>query len=432
MDRSTIWVGIIGLGDMGRLYARCFSEAGWNVRACDVESKYDALREEYSQSPIEIVRNGHDVSRSCDYIVYSVEAANMDKLVCQYGPSTKVGAIVGGQTSCKAVEIAAFEKYLPKDVDIVTCHSLHGPKVDPRGQPLVLIKHRASQESFSLVENILSCLNSTVVYLTAKEHDRITADTQAVTHAAFLSMGTAWKANHQYPWKSEDGKYMGGFENAKVNISLRIYANKWHVYAGLAITNPSAHTQILQYASSVTELFKLMLQKDTAALAARLNEAKQYVFGGLDPDHSLLLSDELLGQFSLSKTPPEGRLPNSHLSLLAIVDCWHKSGIVPYDHMICSTPLFRIWLGVTEYLFCTPGLLDQCIQDAIDDTIFRPDDLEFTLAARNWSKIVMHGDFELYRKEFEEIQTFFAPMFPEAVALGNSMIKTIQDRSIQM
>jgi prephenate dehydrogenase (NADP+) len=48
-----------------------------------------------------------------------------------------MGAIVGGQTSCKAPEIAAFEKYLPTDVDIVSCHSLHGPGVNPKGQPLV-------------------------------------------------------------------------------------------------------------------------------------------------------------------------------------------------------------------------------------------------------------------------------------------------------
>jgi hypothetical protein len=51
--------------------------------------------------------------------------------------ATKVGSIVGGQTSCKAPEIAAFEKYLPEDVEILPIHSLHGPNVDPRGQPLV-------------------------------------------------------------------------------------------------------------------------------------------------------------------------------------------------------------------------------------------------------------------------------------------------------
>jgi prephenate dehydrogenase len=50
----------------------------------------------------------------------------------------------------------------------------------------VLIKHRASQKNFNVVEKILSCLESKHVHLTWQEHDRITADTQAVTHAAFL------------------------------------------------------------------------------------------------------------------------------------------------------------------------------------------------------------------------------------------------------
>jgi len=59
--------------------------------------------------------------------------------------ATKQGAIVGGQTSCKAPEIAAFEKHLPADVDIVSCHSLHGPNIDPRGQPLVSRMPSASQ-----------------------------------------------------------------------------------------------------------------------------------------------------------------------------------------------------------------------------------------------------------------------------------------------
>lgn len=334
-----------------------------------------------------------------------------------------MNAIVGGQTSCKAPEIEAFETYLPSDVEIITCHSLHGPRVATEGQPLVLIKHRASDESFLFVESLFADFKSKNVYLTALEHDRITADTQAVTHAAFLSMGVAWKANNQYPWTIP--KWIGGIENAKVNISLRIFSNKWHVYAGLAITNPQAHRQILQYASSTTELFKLMIEGMDDELRARLFAARDFVFGKLEKKHSLLLSDDLLENFSLSKSPPGGPKANSHLSLLAIVDSWFQLGIVPYDHMICSTPLFRIWLGVTEYIFCTPGLLESIIQFVTKDHTFRRDDLEFVIAARSWSDIVHHGDFELYKTTFEKTQTFFAPMFPEANRLGNEMIKNI-------
>ncbi|KAK9453767.1 hypothetical protein V1511DRAFT_522618 [Dipodascopsis uninucleata] len=430
IDKSDFQIGIIGMGDMGRMYAHRLSAAGWSINACDKQEKFDVLEKEYKENPnIRILKNGHYVSRISDYIIYSVEAENISNIVAAYGPSTKLGAIVGGQTSCKAPEISAFEKYLPDDVEIVSCHSLHGPNVDTRGQPLVLIQHRASDESLSKVKAVLSCFNSQFVYLTAIEHDKITADTQAATHAAFLSMGVAWHANNQFPW--EVSRYVGGIENVKINISLRIYSNKWHVYAGLAITNPAAHEQILQYSKSVTELFTLMIEHREEELRERIYKAKEAVFGGLPKSHRLLLSDDLLEQFSLSNVPPESRTPNSHLSLLGMVDCWWKLGIVPYDHMICSTPLFRIWLGVTEYLFQKPGLLDDCIKVALHNDTFRADDLEFTVAARSWSDIIVYGEFKLYQRKFEATQKYFAPRFADATKLGNEMIKTIFEKTKQ-
>lgn len=222
----------------------------------------------------------------------------------------------------------------------MSCHSLHGPNVNSAGQPLVLIQHRATDKSFGLVSRILSCFESKHVHLSAAEHDSITADTQAVTHAAFLSMGSAWTSNAQFPW--EVTRWSGGIENVKINVTLRIYSNKWHVYAGLAILNPAAQSQIREYARSVTELFKMMIEGQKEEFTARIRAAGEYVFGKegeREKRGELLLRDEILGQFSLSGVPPKERKPNSHLSLLAMVDCWHRCGTVPYDHIICSTPV---------------------------------------------------------------------------------------------
>ncbi|KAK4252183.1 hypothetical protein C7999DRAFT_10246 [Corynascus novoguineensis] len=426
-------VGLIGMGDMGKMYARRLSNAGWRIMACDREEKYDELVAEFANHKnIQILRNGHLVSRASSYIIYSVEAAAISRVVAQYGPSTRLGAIVGGQTSCKDPEIRAFEEHLPDDVDIVSCHSLHGPNVDPRGQPLVLIKHRATDESFAKVEAVLRCLGSKYVYLTAQEHDRITADTQAVTHAAFLSMGKAWHANQQFPW--EGTRYVGGIENVKINLMLRIYAQKWHVYAGLAILNPEAHKQISQFARSTTELFSLMLEGRRDELRERVYAAKEKVFGREDSPkwgERPLLPVGVVDRFSLnanktntnnSNAPP---MPNNHLSLLAMVDCWSALGIVPYDHMICSTPLFRLWLGVTEHLFRTPGLLDESLRVGIEDKTFRRDDLQFAIAASGWAECVALGQFETWRERFAVTQKFFEPRFEGAVEMGQAMIKAV-------
>ncbi|KAI0723856.1 Prephenate dehydrogenase [Cerioporus squamosus] len=451
-------IGLIGMGAMGSLYARCFSEAGWKkIYICDLPTKYDALKDKYEGVPgIHVLKDGHLVSRVSDYVVYSVEAEYIDRVVAEYGPSTKVGAIVAGQTSVKAPEKAAFEKYLPADVHIVSCHSLHGPTVSTAGQPLVIIRHRASDDAVKLVEHILAPLRSRYVYLSYEDHDTVTANTQAVTHAAFLSMGTAWHCSLSYPW--EHGLYVGGIETVKVNIMLRIYSNKWHVYAGLAILNPSARVQIDQFARSTTEIFKLMLASDAAGLRARIYDARAKVFGytrgnGNGADHSpgsdngngsgngkprapILLSEDILDRFSLGKKPAEGLSPlsrqsappNSHLSLLAMVDCWARLGIKPFEHLdLAATPIFRMWIGVAEYLFRSESRLDASIHAALYETSHRSDDLEFCVAARGWSQCISFGNFELYKQRFMHTAGFFESRFEEATKVGSAMIQALME-----
>ncbi|KAJ5273070.1 hypothetical protein N7478_008195 [Penicillium angulare] len=387
-------IGIIGMGDMGKMYAQRLSDAGWRINACDRLENYESLQHEFaSKQGVTIFPNGHLVSRISDFILYSVEAGVIDRVVSEYGP-------------------CMFRTRLAQAKQTLG---------------LVIIQHRASDESVRFVEEILSSFGSKHVYLTGEMHDRITADTQAVTHAAFLSMGTAWQANQQFPW--EMSRWVGGIENVKINITLRIYANKWHVYAGLAILNPAAKEQIRQYSESVTDLYKLMIGGHREELKRRVKAACASVFKEGTEGQDLLLKDEVLDRFSLSNRSREASPPNSHLSLLAIVDCWSKLGIVPYDHMICSTPLFRLWLGVTEYLFRNSELLEEALDTAIDDNTFRSDDLEFTFAARAWSDCVSFGDFESYRDRFERIAQYFAPRFPEAATLGNEMMKTILEKT---
>ncbi|CCO29071.1 prephenate dehydrogenase (NADP+) [Rhizoctonia solani AG-1 IB] len=285
-------IGIIGMGEMGKMYANILSAAGINV--CDRPENFDRLTQDMKNvRGINVMRDGHRVSRTADWIMYAVEAQFMDKVVAEYGPSTKVGSIVGGQTSVKTPEKEAFEKYLPEDVHIVSCHSLHGPTVSPEGQPL--------------------------------------------------------------------GLYVRGIEIVKVNIMLRIYSNQWHVYAGLAILNPAARDMIKQYSASTTELFKLMLAGDIKGL----------------------------------------REP--------------------------ATPLFRMWIGVAEYLFRSEERLDAAISAAVHNVSHRSDDLEFVVAARGWSQCVTFGSFELYKDRFQHTQSFFQPRFAEATAIGSKMIKTILD-----
>lgn len=246
-------------------------------------------------------------------------------------------------------------------------------------------------------------------------------------------MGTAWAARRSYPW--ERNQYVGGIETVKVNIMLRIYANKWHVYAGLAILNPSAKVQIDTYSSSATDLFKLMLAGDAEALRDRVYAAREKVFGIRPGEeggaNTIFLTEDVLDQFTIGGRPasPTGTSTpntNSHLSLLAMVDCWARLSIQPFDHLqLAATPVFRMWIGVAEYLFRSTKRLDAAIHTAVHDVTYRSDDLEFVIAACGWSQCVAFGDFQLYRERFEKTASFFEARFEEANKLGGAMIKAI-------
>ncbi|WP_428329910.1 NAD(P)-binding domain-containing protein [Mucilaginibacter sp.] len=414
-------IGIIGLGDMGRLYAKAFADAGYTVCGCDLPQNRERLEADLAPYHIKIMDSGMDVSRTCDLIIYSVEADSMAKVVAECGSSTKFGAIVAGQTSVKTPEIEVFEKYLPADAQIITFHGMHGPGFNPKGQKLILVRHRANDEAYQRMLDLFTAIGSDIVEMANyHDHDKIVADTQAVTHVGFESMGTAWKEAGFFPW--ENASYIGGIDNVKILTTLRIFSYKAHVYAGLAILNPYARHQVKRYAISESELFKLMIKEEAANFRARIYRARDFVFH--ESRKPIMLNDTVMKEFSLSKNA-EKRMPNSHLSLLSMVDAWYHLGVNPYDNLICQTPPFRLRLGIAEYLFKNEELLEESIETALYDKTIRGDDLEFHSAVREWSSIIGYGDMEGYKKHFNEVQSFFQGRLEEGNKQSAELIRRL-------
>ncbi|TSD63406.1 prephenate dehydrogenase [Inquilinus sp. KBS0705] len=416
-------IGFIGLGDMGRLYAKAFASAGYTVCGCDLPANRSRLEAEFDPLGIKLMDDGKDVSRVSDLIIYSVEADKLEQVVAQCGPATKYGAIVAGQTSVKHPEIAVFEKYLPADAQIITFHAMHGPGFQPKGQKLILIPHRHNGDSYKRMLDLFTAVETDIVEIADyHEHDKIVADTQAVTHVGFESMGTAWKSAGFFPW--ENASYIGGIDNVKILTTLRIFSYKAHVYAGLAILNPYARLQVKQYANSESELFKLMIKEEADAFRERLYRARDFVFH--ESRKPIMLNDSVMREFSLSQQAHQQK-PNSHLSILSMVDAWYHLGVNPYDNLICQTPPFRLRLGIAEYLFKNDDLLQESIETALYDKTIRGDDLEFHSAVREWSAIIGYGDMEGYKKHFNEVQAFFKGRLEEGNKQSAELIRRLME-----
>ncbi|WP_423148882.1 NAD(P)-binding domain-containing protein [Rubrolithibacter danxiaensis] len=414
-------IGIIGLGDIGSLCALQWAQQGYEVYGSDLPERYPELVKKFENTTVKILPDSVSVARQADFLLYSVEAAKIKEVVMATADYVKANAIVGGQTSVKHPEIDAFEKYLPETTSICTCHSLHGPAFSTAGQKLVVVPHRVKKEIYNQALEIYKALGSEIIEIESYLlHDQIMADTQAVTHMGFESMGTAWKNAGVYPW--DHGAYSTGIDNVKILTTLRIFSYKAHVYAGLAILNPFAKKQVRQYAKSESELFKLMICEKEAEFRNRIKTASEFVFHG-ERDF-ITLDDTVMADFHMNEEIAS-QIPNSHLSLLAMVDAWHQLKINPYENLICQTPPFRLRLGITEYLFKNNGLLEETIHTALYNKSIRADDLEFHSAVREWASIIEYGDMNGYLTHFNQVQDFFADRLQEGAKQSSRLIQKL-------
>ncbi len=414
-------IGIIGFGDMGKSYGREFNNGGFIVNGCDLPENRASLERDLAGTKVCIFDNPVAVARRSDLIFHLVPVEEIERSVAEWGPATKKDAIVSSGASVMTPAIHAFDRLLPKDVNVINWHWLFGPSIRPQGQSTALVNCRSSEKAYQRMQDVISGVGSKIIKLSSyTEHDKKTADTQTVTHVGFEAMGTAWKEMRSFPWESST--YVGGIDNVKVLMCLRVYGGKSHVYSGLAIYNPYSGKQVRQYAKSVSELFGLMIQEDKQGFSKRIREAGEAVFSSVDSP--VLLDDKVMGAFSLG-IPSEQKTPNSHLSLLSMVDAWHQAKINPYGNLICQTPPFRLRLGIAEYLFRHPDLLEESIQTALYDKGIRRDDLAFQNAVRQWATVISNGDTRGYHSMFEDTKRFFADRLPEGMQRSGELIQRL-------
>lgn len=399
-------IGVIGLGDMGKLFATKWAESGFDVYGCDLPANTESLRESLPQ--INVLDDAVAVSRICDVIMYAVETERIHEVARIAGPSTKFGAIVTGQTSVKTPEVLAFEKYLPADAQIVGSHALFGPSISPVGQIVAMYRHRCSEDAYAVLQGLYEKTGAKVEELESyKAHDAMMADIQVITHVGFESLGTAFKHRKVYPW--EDKGQIQGIDNIKLLLTLRIFSYKSHVYSGLAFENPYAVKDVRKFAQIENELFGLMITGNKKQLESRIFKAKEKIFS--EPIPKKMIDDSLLKEYTLN--PGSNHKPNSHLSLLTMVCTWADLGINPYKNLVCQTPPFRLRVGLAEYLFLNDDLLKESLDTALNDKSNYIDDLAYHTAVHEWVNILEIGDKAAYEKQFAATSRFLGDRLAE-------------------
>ncbi|OBA27184.1 hypothetical protein HANVADRAFT_23741 [Hanseniaspora valbyensis NRRL Y-1626] len=388
-------IGIIGYGAMGRLYAKILLQNQWKVNICDLPENYSTIETEIknydNSNNIVLFKTYLDVIKNSYFIMFCTEAHVIGKLLENIKDKTILDdKIIGGQSSSKTIEVINFlENTQELNTDIITLHSMHGPNVPTKGQSLAVMPVRLNKLiNLKFVDSFTDCFESNKKFLTFMQHDKITANTQGLTHCVFINMGKAWYLMGKYPWLY-DNNNTNPLEVFKVNLTFRIYGNHPHIYSNLAMMNPYSINAIKVFSKNCELINDMIIKGMSEDLFHILNTAYKNVLGDVDTEsdyNAYCDNDE-----------------NTHLTLLALLKTWNDCGINPIEDKALGTPIYKLLLLSVIRLFSSENLLSM----AVKSTKYSEDDKQYVASVKNYDSMISNQDTNAFNESFKLVVQFF-------------------------
>ena len=149
------------------------------------EKVANKLNVNYTDNNIESVKNA-------DIIIFSVPIEHMVKTIKEVAPHAPEGSVLMDITSVKTEPSKALVEYAPKNVEVLPCHPMFGPRVPSlEGQVVILTPlENQSKTWFSIIENFLQENNVKIVITTPEEHDKTMSVVQGLTHFSYISIAS--------------------------------------------------------------------------------------------------------------------------------------------------------------------------------------------------------------------------------------------------
>lgn len=236
-------LGIIGgTGKMGRLFAKVFEKAGYEVLVSGRKTAVTAT----------------GIAEQCDIVIVSVPIRDTVKVIEEIAPLMRADQLLCDFTSLKVKPVAAM---LESKADVVGLHPMFGPTVKSiRNQTIIVCPARAGKERLASLIRVFESQGAVCTIATPEEHDRTVAVVQGLTHFVTLCVAETVRRLGVDLHKTEP------FESPVYQIELslvgRLLSQDPCLYADILQQNPYVPEVLAACRHSAADLAEIVASKD--------------------------------------------------------------------------------------------------------------------------------------------------------------------------
>lgn len=215
--------------------------------------------------------------KNADITVFAVPIAFMEETIKQVAPYLKQNSVVLDVCSIKDFPSKTLKKYSPENVLVIPTHPMFGPFISSiAGQIFVLTAQEKDREDFryKFLVDFLRKSSAKVLETSAKEHDRMMAVVQWLTHYDIFVFGETMRKLWVDIKKSLD--FVSPIYKLKISSVARyMHQNPW-LYSDIQMYNKEILEVHKAFMETSTKFNKFVEQKDVQNFISTIEETKKY------------------------------------------------------------------------------------------------------------------------------------------------------------
>jgi prephenate dehydrogenase len=284
-------IGIIGgRGKLGRIFKKFFRDNSCSVLISGRKTKL---------TNIELVKK-------CDVVIFSVPIDKTLKVIKEVIPYTRKEQLLMDFTSIKEKSV---KEMLKSKANVIALHPMFGSVLSLKGQTMIVIPARTNKEWLKWLLEVFEKNRIRIKITSVKEHDRIMAILQGLSHFNFIALAHALTKLSKKRGNIKDIdellSYGGTVYRLRLSVIARILAQNPDLYADIALLNPEIKDSISTYVKETKKLARVIYKKDKKSFIRYFNEAANF-FGNFK-EEAFKETDLLVAQLAKLKVSDSKR-----------------------------------------------------------------------------------------------------------------------------